>query len=223
MQQLMQDLRRQAAGVARVLIPAYAALLVLMAVAALFALKTHTPLIHLTRDPNAIGHLEPFDGVLSNIGIIFWCFAASVCLFCSRLLKARARRASRFLLYSGVVTTGLMLDDFFQLHEDAFPHYLHLPQLLIYAAYALLLLLYLLWFRADILKSDFAILGLALGLFAFSTLVDLASDRTSLFEHVPGRGLVEDGPKLVAIVTWFIYFARTAFGYLAAELSRPPR
>jgi len=215
---LMQELRRQAGRAGGTLIVTYGLLLLLMVVSVALALKTHTPLGHLTRDPAAIAHLRPLDGVLSNLGIIFWCFAASVCLFCSRLL---AGRASWFLLCSGAVTTVLMLDDFFQLHEHVFRHSFHVPQILVYGAYAAMLLLYLLWFSEDILRTDFAILVLALGLFAFSTFVDVASDHTSLLEHIPGRALLEDGAKLAGIVTWFLYFARTASAYVTAAPSRP--
>jgi hypothetical protein len=220
--QLLQDLRRQVDAAGGTIARIYTALFAFVAIATTLAVKSHTPVVYLTRDPAAVAELNPFIGVLSSVGILFWAFAAGVCWFCAAVLRKNAPRAARFLFHSAALTTWLMLDDQFQLHEDVFATYLHAPQPLVYGIYMVSVLVYLYHFRQEILASEFFLLALALGLFALSVAVDVGADRSHFIEELPGRPLMEDGPKLFATATWFVYFARTAAGYLAREDVRHP-
>jgi len=61
-------------------------------------------------------------GVLSNLGIILWCAAASVCLFSAITLhQKKSDVGAGFLYYSAFLSAYLLFDDFFQIHEEIFP------------------------------------------------------------------------------------------------------
>lgn len=171
--------------------------------------QTGLDMAMLMRDPAAIAHLNPFTGVASNLGALLWSAAATICLFSWAVLRHRAGQAefSRFILCSGLVTTLLMLDDFFLLHEHMFPRYLGVNEKLVYLGYMGVVLAWLVVFRKQILKTDYLLLLLALGLFALSVFVDAIQYR---LEPLIGnwRMLLEDGGKFLGIVGWLGYFFR---------------
>ncbi|MBD2745023.1 hypothetical protein [Coleofasciculus sp. FACHB-1120] len=170
------------------------------------------PARYLTRDPLAIV-VQPFYlGIISNLGILFWCSAAAICFFTFAVLRkdSEQRIPKLFLLFSGLVTSVLLFDDFFLLHEDAFPNYLFIPEKLVYLGYGIMLSLYLIGFRKVILKTEFIPLFLAIGWFALSVLVDSGKipQPSSLGGGKVGEvtSLLEDGAKLLGIVSWFVYY-----------------
>lgn len=196
-----------------------AAALVLCVSAALIgaALALHSwkdvPLADLTRDPLTTFQAAPYVGLLSQIGILLWAAAAAVCLFGASVLRRRAEGAEekRFLLTSGLATLALGLDDAFLFHEEFVP-YFGVPQGLVFIVYAVLLALYAWRFARVILKTEYALLMMALVFFGVSLAVDVAHPEV-LGQY---ELLVEDGAKLVGILSWLVYFVRTA----AAALER---
>jgi hypothetical protein len=180
-------------------------LLFLVAIAARYG---HIPVSNMTRDMAAIANVHPLTGVVSNVGILLWCAAAAVCLFSSSLLRQQgADREAGFLWWAGLMTTGLMLDDFFMFHEYIAPVHLHLNEKLVHASYFVVTVVYLLRHRRLILQSNYRLLAAALVLFAASMMVDIAD----------GQGwwrLVEDGCKLLGISSWLAYHAGMARHWL---------
>lgn len=157
---------------------------------------------NLTRDPVAVADVPIWTGFISQIGIFFWAAAAMVCLFSSVVLPRTPKNARirLFFFASGALTLLLGLDDAFLLHEEVFPR-LGVPEHAVYAAYVGAVMYYLVAFRVTIGDSEFLLLGIALSGFALSVLSDL----------VAGPFLFEDGVKLLGIVTWLTYYARTTF------------
>jgi hypothetical protein len=135
---------------------------------------------------------------------MIWSGAVAICFFSYCLIRARGAGGAspHFLLAGGLITLMLLLDDFFQLHEVAFPEYAGISEDVAYTTYALLLLGFLVWFRTTILQTDFLLLGLGLAGLAFSIGVDLIASLVSL----PGLYVFEDGAKLFGIVSWAAYF-----------------
>jgi len=163
------------------------------------------PLAKLTRDPLATFDGAFYIGAISNIGVLAWAAAATICFFTAALLRGDAALAvwRRFLNYFGVITTILLTDDLFLLHEDVLSWRLHVPEALTYAVYAGLGLAGLVIFRAVIRRTDAVLLYLALAMFGFSVVTDQ-------MPVVYARHVMEDGSKLVGIFAWLAYFARTA-------------
>jgi len=161
---------------------------------------------YFTRDPAITLYGHPFTGVISNIGIIFWCASLAVCFFCSWLiLKKGDKQVSVFLFISGLFTLWLMLDDFFMFHEFVFPYSFGIPQTAVIVAYLILISIYFLKFGRLILTMEYTILLLACGCFALSLATDMWMPQSDM------QFLVEDGAKLFGIVTWFIFFIRTSY------------
>jgi hypothetical protein len=195
----------------------------------LLALQPWMPLHQLVRDPMAVVEecLRPAEtleeaqgcarvpfGVLSNLGILLWCAAAATSLFAFLLVhRASGRiRPGAFLLYAGIFTACLLMDDFFQGHEKVVPRILGLHERVVFVAYALALVAYLVVFRQDLAKSEPALLLIGIGLFAVSILTDQAVEVTRLFQP---DGVIhratEDGSKFVAISAWAMFHVRAAW------------
>jgi hypothetical protein len=169
-----------------------------------------------TGDPAAITNQPFYLGAFSNIGILFWCAASTICFFASALLKDLPNKIQdrRFLFNSGLVTTLLLLDDLFLLHEDVLPRKFGIPEKMVYVAYAVIVAFYLLRFSKNIVQTNFIPLFLAFGLFAMSVL----NDKTKFFIDYSQdlHSVAEDGSKLLGIFCWFIYFAVVSLEKLKA-------
>lgn len=164
------------------------------------------PIGDMVRDPTAVAGVSIYIGFLSQFGIFFWAGAATVCLFSAIVLRPGPGRYDTrfFLLMSGLLSLILGFDDVFLLHEAFFPH-IGIPELFIFSCYGLFVFYYLLRFYRTILNTDFLLLGMALGFFALSVLLDL------LDPQFLDPDLWEDGAKVVGIVSWLIYYLRTGF------------
>ena len=193
----------------------------LLAVLAAATVWRGVPFALLASDPITLGRLPFYAGMLSNLGILFWCSAAAITLFAAALVwqTPDAARSRWFLLVSGTFTSILLLDDFFLIHEIVFPYYLGLPQELLLGTYVVGAITYLIIFRGIILRTDFLILLTAIAALAFSVVVD------QLPQVLPMHLLWEDGAKLVGAAGWFFYFARTSAQFVtgsrAAQAFRP--
>lgn len=201
-----QDSFQQIKSLTSILLPSYLIIFGLLLSIALIGEYFQIPVSKFTRDPIHVLNGHPFTGVLSNIGILFWCSTAAICFFGSAILwMNKSTNNSKFLLFSGMITLLLLLDDLFMLHEIMIPKYLHIPEAGVYAGYLIIVLIYLVKFREEILKAEYTLLNFALGFFALSLVTDFFSDDKEL------KYLIEDGFKLLGIVTWFLFFVRTCF------------
>jgi hypothetical protein len=168
------------------------------------ALQSKVPLQYLTRDPSAIMEAPPYIGLLSNIGILLWCSCAAVCIFSYAVLRKDAsnREWALFFLLAGLITSVMLLDDFFLFHEAILRAHFHVPEEVPYAVYGVAVLVQIVRFRTTILETDFPLLFLALVFFGISIVADLAYPESS------ANYLLEDGSKILGIVGWFTYFSR---------------
>jgi len=174
---------------------------------ALILLPDDIPASFLTRDPASIAGEPAYFGLFSNIGVLFWCAAAAICLFCAVVCQKIARnwQLTLFFLASGCFTTLLLLDDLFLFHERLYPRFLF-GETVAFSLYGAILGLLLLCFRRLVATTDFILLLLALGFLGTSAIADLA------FESDPY--LIEAGSKLLGIVSWFAYWSRAALQQL---------
>lgn len=173
---------------------------------------------HLMQDPTAVMKVPIYTGFISNLGVLLWCATAAICLLSATILPKipRYQKLRAFFLFSGLLTTTLVFDDLFLLHERFFPDYLNISENFVYAAYGITTVVFLLRFRKTILKTDLIFLVLAFGWFGSSILIDkiLPFSERSIF--------LEDGFKLLGIVSWFAYFSRTCSQELKKAISQPP-
>lgn len=200
----------RANGRARLLAAVLApALLVLAAVAAVAWFADVAP-GRFTMDPAVLAGAHPFLGAVSNLGVLVWTGGAAIALFAAQMLRRRAGQGerARFLLAAGLLTTWLMLDDLFMLHEWFFPDVLGVAQTLVLACYAALAGGFLLRFRGQIAQLDGLLLGLAIMFFGTSVLLDQLPEEW--FRAWGWLYLFEDGCKLLGIVSWSAYFAQVS-------------
>lgn len=163
------------------------------------------PLDTFTQDPNAQLNAPFYLGFFSNVGIIIWSAAMTICFYCAFSMPSVADNHNReFLLASGVITLLMALDDLFQLHEDVFPKYFSISENMVYITYLNLYLIYFIRYRRQLLNSDFIALGVSFFLLGLSTIIDL------LPLPLPKDTFLEDAIKLLGAVTWMVYYTRTS-------------
>ena len=110
---------------------------------------------------------------LSRLGILCWCVAATGCFFAATLLsRLRQYHASRFLLYSGLLTAYLLFDDFFELHEHYFPLIWNVDEKIIYILLGMAASILIIRFRRLILQTNYTVMLLALCFLAISVAAD---------------------------------------------------
>jgi hypothetical protein len=181
---------------------------------------------YFTNDPNGLIEGRNFYyGALSNLGIILWSIAATLCIFSSIYLKRYNHNSPfrLFLLHGGILTTLLLLDDVYMWHEVMFPVYLGIRTHLVYATYLSYALYFIIRFRKEIFKTEYLILLASILLMSLSVLIDVIHDshRFEVFLlNLTGFSftqlseisvLLEDTSKGLGIFTWLIYFSRVLF------------
>jgi hypothetical protein len=199
-----------------VLLVALATIIPLSSVLIVVYLTTDLNLSNLTRDQSAVANIPPYIGLFSNIGILLWCVCAAICLFSYAILKVanQAQEYTKFFLYSGLLTTLLLVDDFFLLHEFVFPKYLYVSERIVYAAYMIVLSSFFVKFRKIFKKTEFLILLAAILSLGLSVICDV------IWEGIPS--VVEDTFKLVGITIWVTYFVRLCLHEIGSILNAAP-
>lgn len=83
----------------------------------------------MTRDAAALAQIPPLWGIISNLGVLLWCAAASIGIFAAAALRsAGSPDAFRFLLFSSLLRGLPPVRRFFQFHEYLAVHYLGLDE-----------------------------------------------------------------------------------------------
>ena len=176
------------------------------------SLKTGVSVYKFMRDPTMLMGANPLLGVVSDLGVLLWCASATICLFGWSILRHRLPmvRFSKFLLYSGLLTTFLLVDDFFLIHDYILPKYFSIPTDFLFVCYGILTLSLILTFQQCILRTEYRIAFLALCFFGVSLIVDIF--QPSIEQRIGDwRILIEDGFKFSGIAVWFSYFFRSCF------------
>lgn len=168
-------------------------------------------LIKLTRDPGQTEDHPIYIGFLSDLGALAWCSAGTACLFACWLSRSRGDLGvrSQFLLYMGILSWALLIDDFFMFHERVAPEYLNIPSDATQAIFPVLILGLLIRYGRFIYESTpYALLATSLAMLAGS----LALDGSI----IPGGTDVEDGIKVMGIAAYTYYCVLTS-GILASS------
>lgn len=201
------NIQNQLKNAAPILVMVYAFTTAVLSIVILLGIEHNIELDHFTQDPASIMNTPFYLGFFSYIGILFWCGSAMICFFSNQLLAGKKNndRVRSFMLYSGLISTLLMFDDLFLMHEVVLPEYFMLPRGIVYVIYVNIVILYFVFFRAELAQSEFIVLLMATALIAISQFVD------ELPMPIPEDSFLEDAVKLFGIVTWFTYYARYCF------------
>jgi hypothetical protein len=119
--------------------------------------------------PSIIGE----KSFLTKLGILLWCISATVSFFAASLLfNIGQKEAGKFFFYSALLTTYILFDDFFELHERFLPVYLNIEEKELYLILAILASTLVIKFRQLILQTNYIVMLLALGFMAISVAAD---------------------------------------------------
>jgi hypothetical protein len=104
-----------------------------------------------------------------------------------------------------------------------FPDYFGIREEIVFGVYGLLMVLYLLRFRAVILRTEYFILATSFILFGLSAEYDLVPRGAVVISSIIGIAgfayFLEDAPKFIGISTWLMYFSRVAAKTFQQEFS----
>lgn len=178
------------------------------------------------RDVAVIGKVPSYSGFMSQLGLLLWSASTTICFFTYFVLKKReaSRKESlNTLLFAGLLSGYLMIDDTFMLHEEIFPDYIKfIPEKVVIILLGIAMLLFLYFNRREILQSEYGILLLAYGFFGFSVAIDAIPDRfyvgSYFFEKI--ELFLEDGAKFTAITTWFVFYTRYCNEQISLQVFR---
>jgi hypothetical protein len=159
-----------------------------------FSLSTAILLVIITvglQSDTDLRRLTEDGSFISDLGVILWCVAATVCFFAAILLRNnQAKDVYQFLLYSALLTTYLLFDDFFQIHD----HYLHyklgISEKITYLVLGVASSVLIIKFRQTILQTDYNIMLLGIGLLAISVIADGILAPMEIIYGIPVIGAV---------------------------------
>ncbi len=141
-------------------------------------------------------------GMISNIGILFWGAAASICFF-TTFLESINRESSKLLLLGAIFSSLLCIDDLFLLHDRYIgPDFLNLT----YLAISIFLLVR---FRRILKKIGLfnliiSILFLGLSVFFDGVIQQIFNQSYELTQ------LIEEGFKFIGIVCWLNFWCKAS-------------
>jgi hypothetical protein len=172
----------------------------------------------ISRDPIQVLNGKPYVGILSNIGILFWCSTCAV-LFYSALInriKKMPGNETYFLIFSGFLSILMLIDDFFLMHDVIFPEYLKIDEKVFYIFYGLSVVAIFVRYYKIILDTDYVLLILSFVLLGLSATTD---EIIAMGVHINHPFIVEDSFKFLGILSWFSYFTRTAYKFVKTDIA----
>jgi len=223
----------------------YLPVLLLLLTTVAVSMVKEVPIDQFMRDPTAVFNAPFYTGAISNIGILLWCATASICFltFVVLLRDSVTSRERLFFFGASLLTTVLMIDDLFLVHESVAPRYFGLSAELVIVIYGALATAFFIHHRHFILKSDYVLLLVSMAFLALSVGLDVVADnvdgsallgglaeddlqpssisRGTLSFPPPSTHLFfEDAFKLLGIAGWLSYFGGECIKILADRNGR---
>ena len=197
----------------QLLITLVPAILILMVVATV-SIFSQINITSFIRDVTAIANIHPLSGILSTLGILLWCVAASVSLFSAFILRNYGQsKIFKFLFISSLLSTYLMLDDAFLFHEVLAFKYFGIDEKIVLLTLGISVLAYLISFRQIILKTKYSVLLLAFSFLTISVLTDGILDPW-FWSLGHWEYFIEDGAKWLGIASWCSYYVQTSYVFV---------
>jgi hypothetical protein len=216
-QLLIQQLR----ALRPVLFCLYGPAAIFLTVLAVLCFSWGIPFSVLTRDIADTAGVHPLTGMVSSIGMWFWSGAVAICAFGWFALKGapEMRQRRSFFGVFGALTLVLLADDLFMLHETLIPRHLSISDRKVLLMYMVVFPLTFWLHRAAVARTSFVLVALSALCFGFSIFIDETHDY-----FVPDsiHHLLEDGAKLLGIISWAAYFFVTCLDSVRPRLEPEP-
>lgn len=167
----------------------------------------------ISRDPLQVLNGKPYVGIISNIGILFWCATCAVLFYSSMIsrIKKRPDKETNFLLFSGLLSILMLADDLFMLHDVVF----HDEERLFYLLYGSSVIAIFIRYYKTILATDYVLLIFSFILLGLSATTDEVRAMGFRMEH---PYIIEDSFKFLGIIAWFSYFTRTGYRFVKTAI-----
>jgi hypothetical protein len=167
---------------------------------------TENPVWKLAKDAADVIGYPPYYGMLSSWSSMLWMATSTVCLFTAAITwnSTSDRAMWRFVLFSGLLSFMLAVDDLYLLHDRILPRALHTSEDVFYLLYLFLMTGYIIIFIRQIIRSDYILFWIAFFFLAFSR---------GFYKLIPLLGdfyTANDMFKYFGIVFWLAFFVRTA-------------
>ena len=150
-------------------------------------------------------------GMISNIGILLWGSAASICFFVA-FAENKHKEISKLLKFGGIFSSLLCIDDFFLLHDR------YVGPDFLYITYFILSVSLLIRFRKILKKigiftllTSFLFLSLSL---LFDRIVQQLFNQS--YELIQ---IFEEGFKFLGITCWLYFWCKTSYYQLKYDKS----
>ena len=145
-------------------------------------------------------------GMISNIGVLLWGAAASICFFVAFAEKT-AQEDYKFLLLGGIFSALLCIDDFFLLHDRYVgPDFLYLTYLTL--SILLLIRFWKILKKIGLFRLVISIFFLALSVLFDRIIQDLFNQSYELTQ------LIEEGFKFLGIACWLNFWCKASSNVL---------
>lgn len=153
---------------------------------------------------------QPYIGLFSQVGMIFWFSGASFCGLAAFLSWKLGRLPKRWVYFLAVVAFGtayLGLDDLLLFHERLLPVYLGINEKLIIIFYGVLSLAALVYFWREIRAHQFIYFLIYAAITVFSVLVDIlrTDNQQAISLMLPSATLLEEGSKFLSLIALWTY------------------
>lgn len=173
------------------------------------ALQREVPYDQLLLDPNSLGKVPWYTGLVSNLGVLGWTTATVTGFFGAWIAHYGQRPAAARLLARGaMLSTILLLDDLFQLHVIVQP-VLGLTKPVVYALYLVMAGWWVATQWRELHRTRAGLLVAAGMAFAVSIGVDQFGGTLAAID-AETRLVVEDAGKFLGVLAWAQYFAFTS-------------
>ncbi|MEE9361064.1 MAG: hypothetical protein V3U92_00535 [Cellulophaga sp.] len=171
------------------------------------------PFEKITGDPANYFQSHPLTGIISNLGALLWCITSSICFYTGFYLKEQTtNKKALFLIYSGLFSFVLLIDDFFMFHDFLFysinGFYM---EPLFYVVYLFFLVRYCIAYYKTILENNYILLGVAVAFLGLSVVLDLVMKSEGL------QYFFEDSFKFIGIVSWMLFFTTSSYKILSEK------
>lgn len=158
---------------------------------------------------------DPYLSLFTPVSDLLWCVALTICVFSLGLVKTiqPSHKVNLFLLYSAIGIGVLLLDDAFRTH--LFLKEIGIPKTLVYLAYGIAALAYVLSFWRIIRATSYILLVLGIVLLTISIVVDITP--------LEGQGtlvMLEDGTKLLGVLNITLYFRQVCWQSIMQSLNQ---
>lgn len=206
-------LRNQSRDIWPVMLAGALFVLVVTSATVLIILQKDVSARMLMSDPAAFMDQPWWLGAFSNVGVLVLAASSGVWGVGAYLLYRAGTRppGRRFALVSAFLSVALTLDNTYMLHEQVFPHR-GIPELAIYALYAIAAIAYVAIFFRSWLQTEYLLLFASFVLFMLSVLLDSVPQITS--------SSVEDVCGVAGMVFWLLYGVRASTFFVRRALSR---